>query len=75
MTRNKRLEIAAWGAGTLVLFAISTALAWYLRNAPDETSHATVVEHYAHHIGWMTWQEWRYGPQRGHAVGGGLPDL
>jgi hypothetical protein len=66
MTRNKRLETAAWVAGTLVLFAISTALAWYLRNAPDETSHATVVEHYAHHFGWMTWQEWRYGPQRGH---------
>jgi hypothetical protein len=67
MTRPKRLEIALWVAGTFVVLAISTALAWYLRSAPDESGHATVVEHYAHHIGWMTWQEWRYGPQRGHA--------
>jgi hypothetical protein len=66
VTRNKRLELSTWVVGTFVLFAISTALAWYLRSAPDEASHSTVVQHYAHHIGWMTWQEWQYGSQRGH---------
>ena len=52
------------GGRDLVLFAISTALAWYSGTHPIETSHATVVERSAHHIGWMTWQEWQYGSQR-----------
>ena len=54
------------GAAVVLLLGISIALAWSLRSAPDESSHLAVVEHYAHHLGWMTRQEWQFGGLRGH---------
>ncbi|MDQ1460362.1 MAG: hypothetical protein QOI08_1846 [Actinomycetota bacterium] len=50
----------------LLLVAISIAFAWTLRYAPDESSHRAVVDHYVHHLGWMTRDEWQYGALRGH---------
>ncbi len=58
-------QCALAGAALLVV-ALSIAFAWTLRYAPDESSHRAVLEHYVHHLGWMTRDEWQYGALRGH---------
>jgi hypothetical protein len=73
MERREDNSVKRWrgahlavGAAVVLILGISIALAWSLRDAPDESSHLAVVEHYAHHLGWMTRQEWQLGSARGH---------
>ena len=63
--RAQYAQYALAGAVFLVV-ALSISFAWTLRYAPDETSHRAVVEHYVHHLGWMTRDQWQYGALRGH---------
>ncbi|QYG91077.1 hypothetical protein HC251_00590 [Iamia sp. SCSIO 61187] len=63
----RRSDLLLFVAAALVLVALSSVTAWRLDYAPDETSHLTVVEVVADERRPLTWEDTRYGADRGHA--------
>jgi 4-amino-4-deoxy-L-arabinose transferase-like glycosyltransferase len=66
VTSLTRREAAMFATALLVIAVLTGAFAWSIGRAPDETSHLTMVQHYAHHLDLTPRSAWLYGTQRGH---------
>ena len=62
-----RYDVVLFVVGAVVLVVISSVISWRVGYAPDETSHLTVVDVLADHGRPLTWEDTRYGADRGHA--------
>ncbi len=64
--RRRRTDVALIAGALVVLLGSSLLLAFTIGYAPDEGSHRLVVDHFAHDLAPMTWEDFEYGAARGH---------